>query len=101
MEPQSSHSTALRNCVLLALQGIGSLYLDWEDDQETHAERLQAIAAGMSIDIPAGLIHYQRQTNRLHESGRETRMHIATTAAAMSSSTPWAWLQATHSTQAR
>lgn len=67
----------LRNCVLLAQQGIRSLYLDWEDDAETHAERLHAVCNGMGIDVPADMIHYQRRTARLADSVRETRRAVA------------------------
>lgn len=69
----------LRNCVLLALRGIKSLYLDWEDDPETHAERLRAICAGMAIEIGeiVGLISYQRRDTRLADTVRETRRAVA------------------------
>lgn len=52
------------------------LYLDWEDDAETHAERLAAVCKGMGIDVPDDLILYQRRAERLQESTRELRRTI-------------------------
>ena len=37
------------------------IYWDWEWDAESHAERLQAICAGLETDPPEGLIFYQRE----------------------------------------
>ena len=68
---------ALRWCVELAVLGFPSLYLDWEDDAQTHAERLQAIANGMGVDICEGLIYYQRRSAPLAASVREIRRFIA------------------------
>lgn len=52
------------------------LYLDWEDDAETHAERLNAVCKGMDLDLPEGMILYQRRAERLQESTREIRRTI-------------------------
>lgn len=68
---------ALRWCVELAQLGIASLYLDWEDDKETHAERLLAICNGMGVEVDANLIFYQRRTAPLAASGREIRRFVA------------------------
>lgn len=67
----------LRNSVLLAMQGTRTLYLDWEDDEETHAERFQAICTGMEIEKPEGMIHYQHRSVRLQDSVREIRRAVA------------------------
>lgn len=67
---------ALQWCVTLAILGISSLYLDWEDDAVTHAERLQAIAAGMNTDLPVGVIFYQKRSVPLAASVRELRRFI-------------------------
>jgi hypothetical protein len=64
-------------CVRLALEGIKSLYLDWEDDAATHAERLYAICAGMEIDVPQEMIFYQHRSVPLASSVREVRRFIA------------------------
>ena len=53
------------------------LYLDWEADRETHAERLRAICAGASVDLPVGRIHYRRMTATLMESAAYIRREIA------------------------
>ena len=53
------------------------LYLDWEADAETHAERLGALCAGLGIPVPTGLI-YMRRSGSLGESVREIRRVIAT-----------------------
>lgn len=52
------------------------LYLDWEADDETHAQRLEAICAGADIDIPRNII-YMRRAASLSESVREIRKVIA------------------------
>ena len=67
---------ALRWCVLLAGAGIASLYLDWEDDATTHAERLQAVCAGMNVEMAEGLIFYQKRSVPLAASVRELRRFI-------------------------
>lgn len=58
------------------------LYLDWEDEERTHAERLAAICAGAGIEVPENII-YMRRTGSLHESTREIRREIARTGAVM------------------
>ena len=52
------------------------IYLDWEDEAETHAERLAAICAGIDIEVPGNII-YMRRSGSLHESTREIRREIA------------------------
>lgn len=52
------------------------LYLDWEADAETHAERLQAICAGHGIEPPTNL-HYMRRVGSIASSVREIRREIA------------------------
>lgn len=68
---------ALRWCVELAALGFRSLYIDWEDDQETHAERLQAICAGMGIELCPDTIFYQRRSVPLAACVREIRRFVA------------------------
>lgn len=58
------------------------LYLDWEDEERTHAERLSAICAGVGIEVPDNII-YMRRTGSLHESTREIRREIAKQGAVM------------------
>jgi AAA domain-containing protein len=52
------------------------LYLDWEDEAETHAQRLAAICKGAGIDIPENII-YMRRTGSLKETVRAARRAIA------------------------
>lgn len=52
------------------------IYLDWEADQETTAERLAAICAGAEIDVPKDVIYMDRSSS-LSESVREIRRAIA------------------------
>lgn len=49
------------------------LYLDWESDESTHAERLSALVGV----VPAGLMHYRRQVASLTESAPTLRRRIA------------------------
>lgn len=59
-----------------------SLYLDWEWDAETHAERLQAICHGAGIEeCPTGLIHYRHEIAPVWESAAAIRRHVAETGA--------------------
>jgi hypothetical protein len=55
------------------------LFLDWEDDAETGAERLDATCKGLDIDRTSlgDNIMYQRRAVRLSETVRETRRLIA------------------------
>ena len=52
------------------------LYLDWEDEAETHAERMAAICGGAGLEAPDNVV-YMRRTGSLHESTREVRRQIA------------------------
>ena len=49
------------------------LYLDWEWDAEAHAERLQAIARGLDIEIPADTVIYRRESASIIESAASIR----------------------------
>jgi hypothetical protein len=53
------------------------LYLDWEWDEEAHAERLQALCEGAGIDAPKGLIYYRREFASINESAPSIRRFIA------------------------
>lgn len=53
------------------------LYLDWEWDAQSHAERLQAICAGVGIERPAGLIHYRHEVAPIWEAAPAIRRCIA------------------------
>lgn len=52
------------------------LYLDWEADAETHAERMEAICSGAGIPIPTNVL-YMRRSASISESVREIRREIA------------------------
>lgn len=53
-----------------------ALYLDWEDDPETHAERLQALCKGAGVVLEADQVLYQRMTASLAEASRDIRKLI-------------------------
>lgn len=57
------------------------LYLDWEWDAESHAERLRALCRGYSIDLEHGRLFYRRETTSLAEGAETIREHIAATGA--------------------
>jgi hypothetical protein len=73
----SKSSLALRWALMIALNYGPVLYLDWEDDAPTHAERLRALCRGMSIEYAEGLVHYQRRYSNIAEASREIRRSIA------------------------
>lgn len=52
------------------------LYLDWEADPRTHANRLAAIVDGAGIDLPNGAIEYRRIYTSLKESAKDIRRQI-------------------------
>ena len=52
------------------------IYIDWEADPETHAERLAALCAGADIEVPDN-VHYMYRTASIAESVREIRREIA------------------------
>lgn len=54
-----------------------SLFLDWEADGATHAERLRALAKGAGIQIPDGTVHYIRMSGALHLSQRRIASAVA------------------------
>jgi hypothetical protein len=53
------------------------LYLDWEWDAESHAERLQAICRGAGISPPKGMIHYRHEMASVWESASVIRRRVA------------------------
>ena len=53
------------------------LYLDWEWDAESHAERLKAICAGVDIAPPVNLIHYRHEVAPIWEAAPAIRRIIA------------------------
>lgn len=53
------------------------IYLDWEDDDVTHAERGRAIAAGLEIEWRGLPLAYQRMSTSLHDARRELRKRVA------------------------
>lgn len=56
------------------------LYLDWESDEFTHAERWRALCAGLGLrQVPR--LHYRRQTASLAESAAQVRKEIAASGA--------------------
>ncbi len=52
------------------------LYLDWETEPETQAERMEAICAGAEIARPKDVV-YMRRTGSIGDSAREIRREIA------------------------
>lgn len=59
------------------------LYLDYEWDPESHAERLRALCAGYGIDVPHGFLLYRRETSSIMEGAAAIRRHIAETGAVL------------------
>lgn len=53
------------------------LYLDWEADANTHAERLTSICRGLNIERDIAPIYYRRQFASLAEAAPTIRRHIA------------------------
>lgn len=53
------------------------LYLDWETDEYTHSERLQALCRGYQGNIFPAPIHYRRQQSSLVESQSYVKREIA------------------------
>lgn len=53
------------------------LFLDWEWDETAHAERLQALALGYGIDIPAEMIWYRHEIASILEGARAIRRFVA------------------------
>lgn len=53
------------------------LYLDWEWDAESHAERLKAICAGIGMEPPEKLIHYRHEVAPIWEAAPAIRRIIA------------------------
>lgn len=68
---------ALRWALETSLNSGCVLYLDWEDDATTHAERLRALSSGMNVEDVGHGVFYQRRAARLSESVRDVRRIIA------------------------
>lgn len=58
-------------------QREGALYLDWESDAETHADRLRAICAGRHLIVQTAPVFYRRQAASLSEAAPHIRRVIA------------------------
>lgn len=59
------------------------LYLDWEDDAQTHQERLYGLCAGARMVLEPGRVIYRRMSSSLKESSREIRKDIAAAGASL------------------
>jgi hypothetical protein len=57
------------------------IYWDWEWDAESHAERLQAICAGVDIPVPRGMVYYQREMVSVLDAVPRMRKRVAETGA--------------------
>lgn len=66
-------SLALSWGVQISLARGAVLYLDWEDDAATHAERLKAICSALGTEDAGYGVFYQRRHARLAESVKEIR----------------------------
>lgn len=66
-------SVALKWGVDVSLNYGPVLYLDWEDDATTHAERLRAICKGINLDPAGAQVYYQRRASKIADSVRELR----------------------------
>jgi hypothetical protein len=53
------------------------LYLDWETDEYTHSERLQALCRGYAGSIFPAALHYRRQQASLTESASYVKREVA------------------------
>lgn len=53
------------------------LFLDWETDEGTHAERLRALCAANSVELEPGAIEYRREYASLKESAPALRRLVA------------------------
>lgn len=51
------------------------LYLDWEADEQTHLDRLQALCSGAGIVMPSNL-YYRREWAPLADSADELARHV-------------------------
>lgn len=59
------------------------VYLDWEADEATHAERLLAICRGARIEPPKGAIYYQKMVSSLAEAVPGLRKRLMDIGAAL------------------
>lgn len=53
------------------------IYADFEDDEETHAERLQALCRGAHVDLHDAPIYYKRVSTSLKEAARDLRRQVS------------------------
>ena len=53
------------------------IYVDFEDDEETHAERLQALCRGADLDLAEVPIYYKRCATSLKEAARDLRRQVS------------------------
>ena len=53
------------------------LYLDWEDEADTHKERLRALCIGAGVELETTPVWHQRMSASLSESSRDLRKLIA------------------------
>jgi len=53
------------------------LYLDWETDAETHAERLRAMHNAYAFGADCPVIHYKRMSGSLADSVEQIRQEVA------------------------
>ena len=53
------------------------LYLDWETDAETHAERLRAIHNAYAFGTDCPVVHYKRMAGSLADSVEQIRQEVA------------------------
>lgn len=58
-------------------RACNTMYLDWEDDSDTHAERLRAIAARCEPSMAGYRVTYQRQVGPIKDRVRELRRTLA------------------------
>lgn len=56
--------------------GVASLYLDWEDSEQSYASRLHRMAEGMGVEMPAGLCHYMHMKYMLEDQLESVRREI-------------------------
>lgn len=53
------------------------IYVDFEDDEETHSERLRAICKGADLDVADVPIYYKRASTSLKEASRDLRRQVS------------------------
>lgn len=58
-------------------QSVNSLYLDWEDDADTHARRMKALCTGWGFEHVPNTIKHQRMVGPLANQLRDVRQVVA------------------------